>query len=128
MDRYWAFKNAWSMDGLPGMQRGVKTAVTDSVKPIKKMVGQYAPTKGPRTGTRIFQTWHLILVALISSLGTTLLLLFMLARLGPGTVCFGTECADGQWERGKTRFTTVNTTGDNVGFTGFFKSIKGSGI
>lgn len=45
MDRYWAYKNAWSMDGLPGMQRGTWAAKEFSVAPIKKMVGPLAPTK-----------------------------------------------------------------------------------
>jgi hypothetical protein len=36
---YWAFKNQLSMDGLPGMQRGVETAKKVDIKPIKKMVG-----------------------------------------------------------------------------------------
>jgi hypothetical protein len=36
---YWAFKNQLSMDGLPGMQRGVETAKKVDIKPTKKMVG-----------------------------------------------------------------------------------------
>lgn len=43
--RYWAFKNAWSMDGLPGMKRGLVAAKRESVAPIKKMVGPFAPVK-----------------------------------------------------------------------------------
>ncbi|EMR72742.1 putative pyridoxamine phosphate oxidase family protein [Eutypa lata UCREL1] len=37
-DRYWAFKNAWSMDMLPGMKRGLAAADVEKVEPIKKMV------------------------------------------------------------------------------------------
>ncbi|EMC96671.1 hypothetical protein BAUCODRAFT_57857, partial [Baudoinia panamericana UAMH 10762] len=42
MDRYWAYKNAWSMDGLPGMRRGLDAAKTEGVAPIVKMVGPLA--------------------------------------------------------------------------------------
>lgn len=45
MDRYWAYKNAWSMDGLPGMQRAQVAAKEKKVAPIKKMVGPLAPKK-----------------------------------------------------------------------------------
>ena len=44
MDHYWAYKNAWSMDNLPGMQRAVSHAKKYKVAPIKKMVGPLAPT------------------------------------------------------------------------------------
>ena len=30
---YWAYKNAWSMDGLPGMKRGTVAAKKYSVAP-----------------------------------------------------------------------------------------------
>ncbi|KAI1825027.1 pyridoxamine phosphate oxidase family protein [Xylaria intraflava] len=46
MDRYWAFKNAYSMDGLPGMKRALKAGKEYSIEPIKKMVGKAAPKKG----------------------------------------------------------------------------------
>ncbi|CAJ2504451.1 Uu.00g118450.m01.CDS01 [Anthostomella pinea] len=46
MDRYWALKNAWSMDGLPGMQRGLVAGKKYSVEPLKKMVGPLAPKNG----------------------------------------------------------------------------------
>jgi hypothetical protein len=45
MDRYWAYKNAWSMDGLPGMHRAQVAAKEKKVAPIKKMVGPLAPKK-----------------------------------------------------------------------------------
>ncbi|KAJ3571897.1 hypothetical protein NPX13_g5227 [Xylaria arbuscula] len=45
MDRYWALKNAWSMDGLPGMKRGLKAGKEYSVVPIQKMVGRMAIKK-----------------------------------------------------------------------------------
>jgi hypothetical protein len=43
--RYWAYKNAWSVDGLPGMQRGQEVAKRDNVTPFKKMVGPLTPKK-----------------------------------------------------------------------------------
>ncbi|EMF15636.1 uncharacterized protein SEPMUDRAFT_147462 [Sphaerulina musiva SO2202] len=51
MDRYWAYKSAWSMDGLPGMQRGLDTGVREAVEPIVKMVGPFAPAApfGPKS-------------------------------------------------------------------------------
>ncbi len=66
--RYWAFKNAQSMDGLPGMRRGVETAKRENVKPIKKMVGPFAPTsKYPRTRVAgQVPILYLIIVALLS--------------------------------------------------------------
>jgi len=45
IDRYWAHKNAWSMDGLPGMRRGQVVAKEKNVAPIKKMVGPLAPKR-----------------------------------------------------------------------------------
>jgi hypothetical protein len=66
--RYWAFKNAQSMDGLPGMRRGVETAKRENVKPIKKMVGPFAPTaEYPRTRVAgQVPMLYLIIVALLS--------------------------------------------------------------
>jgi len=68
IERYWAFKNARSMDGLPGMQRGVETGKKEKIKPIKKMVGPLAPTlEYPRT--RVpgqVPMLYLIIVALLS--------------------------------------------------------------
>ncbi|KAF1980969.1 pyridoxamine phosphate oxidase family protein [Aulographum hederae CBS 113979] len=43
IERYWAYKNAFSIDGLPGMQRGLETGQKENVKPLKKMVGPRAP-------------------------------------------------------------------------------------
>lgn len=66
MNHYWAYKNAWSMDGLPGMQRASWAAKEYSVAPIKKMVGPLAPTKYTAGAG-----WHLqqmLLIALLSFL------------------------------------------------------------
>lgn len=78
--RYWAHKNAWSMDGLPGMQRGLHTAGTDKVKPIKKLVGPHAGASLARSRRpqRIFVLRHLVLAALLSSLSTAVFVLAVL--------------------------------------------------
>ncbi len=59
---YWAYKSAWSMDGLPGMKRGLAAAKTLRVKPISKMKGPLAPTKY-QAGLR-FSGLQVVLVAL----------------------------------------------------------------
>lgn len=43
MDAYWAFKSARSVDGMPGMKRGVEYAEKYGVSPLKKWKGVYAP-------------------------------------------------------------------------------------
>jgi hypothetical protein len=53
MDRYWAYKNAWSMDGLPGMRRGLKAGKEFSVVPIEKMVGKMALSKKKNWGVLV---------------------------------------------------------------------------
>lgn len=86
------------MDGLPGMQRGVKTALTDSVKPMKKMVGRYAPINGERRRpTRVYTLGHLILAALVGVL-ISVGLFVVLLRLESVAVCFGKECSQRRWE------------------------------
>jgi hypothetical protein len=40
MDYYWAWKSQRSIDGLPGMQRGVEFAKKKGVRPLRKMVGE----------------------------------------------------------------------------------------
>jgi hypothetical protein len=72
------------MDGLPGMKRGVETGKTDSVKPIKKMVGQYAPVNGPRRAKKVYSSDHLVLVAFLSSI-LTAVLIFLVLNYGPGS-------------------------------------------
>jgi hypothetical protein len=79
MDRYWAFKNAWSMDGLPGMKRAVDCGKKEKVEPIKKMVGPFAPTKCHKGN--VIATEYVILVAFLSFL------------LGAVTVVYGKDMA-----------------------------------
>jgi len=42
MEKYWAFKNAWSIDGLPGLEIARRTGKADGIAPIEKMVGPQA--------------------------------------------------------------------------------------
>ncbi|PSK60741.1 hypothetical protein B9Z65_891 [Elsinoe australis] len=66
MDRYWAYKNAWSMDGMPGMKRGLAAGEAEKVVPIKKMVGPLAASPGQykTSSPRSFSLEHILLVAL----------------------------------------------------------------
>ncbi|KAI2604853.1 uncharacterized protein GGS25DRAFT_502223 [Hypoxylon fragiforme] len=73
MDRYWALKNSWSMDGLPGMPRGIKAGRFYSIDPIKKMVGPLAPKNGVRLSTRNgFLIEHVFIVVLALLLAVSL--------------------------------------------------------
>ncbi|KAH8910339.1 hypothetical protein BR93DRAFT_474567 [Coniochaeta sp. PMI_546] len=63
--RYWAHKNAYSMDGLPSMKKGLEIGKTKKVEPIKKMVGPFAPRANRGGGPGVaFGT--LVIVALLS--------------------------------------------------------------
>jgi hypothetical protein len=86
MDRYWAFKNAWSMDGLPGMKRAVEAGRREKVEPIKKMVGPWAPTMKPRKGSGGLGVEYAVLVALVSFVLGALTMLY-----GREFVPFGPE-------------------------------------
>lgn len=76
MDHYWAFKNAYSMDGLPGMKRGLVAAKQYSVAPIKKMVGSLAPKNSKvytsasalQGGLHGFGILHLVFMMLVGML------------------------------------------------------------
>jgi len=50
LDRYWAHKNAYSIDGLPGMKTALEVGKKEKVEPIKKMVGPFA-----NQGEKIFR-------------------------------------------------------------------------
>lgn len=63
--RYWAYKNAWSMDGLPGMKRALVAAKTEGVAPIKKMIGPFAPEQMRRLRAKSYTIEHMFLVALV---------------------------------------------------------------
>ncbi|KAI1463615.1 uncharacterized protein F4812DRAFT_235718 [Daldinia caldariorum] len=65
MDRYWALKNSWSMDGLPAMPRAMKTARVYAIEPVKKMVGPLAPKNGASPGARSgFLLEHFVIILL----------------------------------------------------------------
>ena len=73
--RYWALKNSWSMDGLPGTHRAQSTMKAENIKPLKKMTGPLAPTHfGYRRGG--FGAEHLLFAAIASAVFTALLLLY----------------------------------------------------
>jgi hypothetical protein len=63
MDHYWAQKAQLSIDGLPGMKRGYDFALRNGIKPLKKMVGPYAPRKARRASS--VEPVHLLLVLLL---------------------------------------------------------------
>lgn len=67
MDRYWALKNAWSVDGLPGMKIGQDTMRKEGIMPLKKMVGESSleKTRRPVNG---FSLAHLVLAIVLSAL------------------------------------------------------------
>lgn len=61
--RYWAYKSAYSMDGLPAMRRGLAVGKQFDVAPLKKMVGPLAPkVNGIRGGPDGFTLEHLVVV------------------------------------------------------------------
>jgi hypothetical protein len=63
MDYYWAWKSQKSVDGLPGMKRGVEFAEKHGVQPLKKFVGEAAKGVG---GERERVTMvHLLIVLLL---------------------------------------------------------------
>ncbi|KAI0468790.1 pyridoxamine phosphate oxidase family protein [Xylaria cf. heliscus] len=73
IERYWAFKNAWSMDGLPAMRRGLKTGKEFSIEPMKKMVGKLAPKNGAHATGELHVAYVVIalLMALVAILAAT---------------------------------------------------------
>jgi hypothetical protein len=94
--RYWAHKNALSMDGLPGMRRGEEIAKRENVMPIKKMVGPLAPKKyvSPYGGV---QPEFVVLAVVISFLLGCLFAFYMpllrdkASRSGTGSQSFSSE-------------------------------------
>ncbi|KAL2022646.1 hypothetical protein VTK56DRAFT_4990 [Thermocarpiscus australiensis] len=82
IERYWAFKNALSVDGLPGMEIARRTAKEEGIAPIEKMVGRTAPRV--YRSHRRFSVWHLILVAALTAVSTASFLMLMLPALVQG--------------------------------------------
>lgn len=68
MDHYWAYKSQLSVDGLPGMKRGLEYADKHNVEPLKKFVGPYARNTRADAATekeRITLV-HLFIIAVLS--------------------------------------------------------------
>ncbi|USP79645.1 uncharacterized protein yc1106_06919 [Curvularia clavata] len=66
MDRYWAWKSQKSIDGLPGMKRGVEVAKKEGIAPLKKMVGRWAPeNRGGMGMEQKVEVGYLVLVLLL---------------------------------------------------------------
>ncbi|KAL2148636.1 hypothetical protein VTH82DRAFT_2190 [Thermothelomyces myriococcoides] len=83
-ERYWAYKNSYSVDGLPGMRIGYEVHKREGIAPIEKMVGPSAPRRYAYSNSGRFGVWHLILVAVLSVFCTVLsfpLLLPLLQRI-----------------------------------------------
>jgi hypothetical protein len=66
MDYYWAWKSQRSVDGLPGMKRGVAYAEKLGVKPLRKFVGRAgeSATRGMGASERITVV-HLLVVLVL---------------------------------------------------------------
>ena len=74
IDYYWAWKSQLSIDGLPGMRRGYEYAQKHGVKPLKKMVGPYAPGEGGRRDGRVEVLWLFVVLLLGIVIGGALAL------------------------------------------------------
>lgn len=70
MNRYWALKNSFSMDGLPALNNAQKARIQENVEPMRKMVGPLAPTHY-QNGNQ-FGVEHLILVAFVAAIVSAL--------------------------------------------------------
>jgi hypothetical protein len=70
MERYWAWKSARSVDGMPGMKRGVQFAEEHGVQPLKKWKGKWAPeNRKPVGGGRKGLGGELGMLALVLLIG-----------------------------------------------------------
>lgn len=80
--RYWAFKNAFSMDHMPAMKQAVELGRKENIKPMKKMVGPFAP----RTDYRSRQAVSVelaVVIAVVSLLIGALLALYGTSAVAP---------------------------------------------
>ncbi|ORY60501.1 pyridoxamine phosphate oxidase family protein [Pseudomassariella vexata] len=73
--RFWALNNAWSVDGLPGMQVGVKIMKEQGIESSKKMKGPHVMTNysRPRDG---FTVEQLLLAAVLGALMAVVFILY----------------------------------------------------
>ena len=76
MERYWAYKNAWSIDGMPGMKTGVAFGSKEKVTPMPKMVGAVAERvkRGYRNSNGVGLEWVLLLMVSSFVLGAAMML------------------------------------------------------
>ncbi|QIW95366.1 hypothetical protein AMS68_000884 [Peltaster fructicola] len=68
MPKYWAYKNAWSNDGLPSYNHALKAAKSDSIAPMGKMVGAYSKPCYTQSSKATFTPGQVILIAMASAL------------------------------------------------------------
>ncbi|KAG9242360.1 hypothetical protein BJ878DRAFT_544327 [Calycina marina] len=81
IEKYWAHKNSESIDGLPGMRRGIETGKPEGVTPIKKIVGAAALPVSRKLANNLVSTSPLLLVLLSFLSGTVVvILLAVIAR------------------------------------------------
>lgn len=57
------------MDGLPGMRRGIETGKREDVKPVRKMVGPFAPEVMPRRSPTRLAFSQILMVLLAFCMG-----------------------------------------------------------
>jgi len=74
--RYWAFKNAWSIDNIPGMKIALKTAAEESIAPMKKWKGLSPPKDFQGSAAQGFTLVQLIFAMLFSASISAVLILF----------------------------------------------------
>ena len=84
MERYWAYKNAWSVDGMPGMKCALETADKERIAPLEKMVGPNAPRPG-RYALRRYTAGDMVLCAMVAVLVSGLLQAFATLWFWHGT-------------------------------------------
>ncbi|KAK8016121.1 hypothetical protein PG993_014310, partial [Apiospora rasikravindrae] len=82
MPRYWAFKNAWSIDNIPGMKAGLKAGSEEGIAPIKKMVGM-SPPKGYQGAVGQGYTLSQLIFAMLFSASISVVLILFADGLLP---------------------------------------------
>lgn len=91
LDRYWAYKNAWSIDGLPAVQRGLDCGTRENVEPIVKFVGPWAPAApyGPKSYKLSAQVrYQLVMLRTTQVQLTSVLLMVLMAFVAGMAVAF----------------------------------------
>ncbi|RKU44149.1 hypothetical protein DL546_005293 [Coniochaeta pulveracea] len=88
MPRYWAFKNAFSMDNMPAMKQALELGRKEHIKPIKKMVGPLAPRTDSPKPRQAVSVEMAVMIAVVSVLIGALLALRMKYREANGYTVF----------------------------------------